>query len=77
MRVNTMSKTNELPNPFIKYYLLAVVLAVVVGYLLIFVFEFMIILGRLALKYWYAPLIILIVLMYIRRRRRKKREKTN
>lgn len=71
MRINTMSKTNKPNDPYNKYYIMALFGGIVLGFLLIFAFNMLIVLGKVLIKYWYAPLIIILVIIFFRRRKKK------
>lgn len=71
MKVNDLKQMNEKKNPYFQYYLMAILLAIVFGYLLIFAFEVFLIIGKFMFKYWYAALGILLIIIFFKRRKRK------
>lgn len=66
-----MDKFNEKKDSNLVYYMLALVGGVVIGYLLIFAFEMVIIIGRVLIKYWWGVLIGVAIILFIRWRKKK------
>lgn len=67
-----MAKTNEVGIKTFHYYILAILTAIVFGYFLTFIIKGLIALGKLAIEYWWFPLIALGVLILLKRLWRKK-----
>lgn len=66
-----MDKINEVGKDYFKYVLIAIVCGIVAGGFLTFVFEMLIILGRILIKYWWAVLIGVAIILLLRRRKKK------
>ncbi len=72
MRFNSMVRDNERKKDNSKYFMYAVVFAIISFFVLNVAFDIAVIVLKLALNYWWAVLIGVLILLFLRKRGRKK-----
>ena len=72
MRFNSMTRENDRKRDNSKFYVYAFFLAILSFFVLSVAFDMLVILLKLALKYWWAVLIGGLILLFLRKRGWKK-----